>query len=464
MKEEKYAVQALFKALGYTPTAAQAPIHADDSRDKLIAGADRSGKSMCNAMELIKRWYLSDWDSPDSKPKIYWLIAKDYEGTRGEWNHLLAAFAKLGVLAKTPSKNIDPGTMQLKGGTEENPVISAIVTKSGQHPERISTTAPDGVLVCEAAQLEYEIRLRLLGRVAEKRGWISMAGSFEGSIGWWPEFYTRWQSHNEEGGKSFSLPMWSNTVIFPLGEKDPEILKLKEQLTTDQFNERCGGIPSVPSNRVIKEFSNAIHVGNYPFNPDLPVGLAIDPGYRGACAVEVIQQWGEQFVIVDELYMVGLGTTQIIDVCGQRPWWDAVDGGAIDIAAKAHNPDEPVVDIWRDYGNKTLAMNKVVVEEGINLLRTYLKPNPVTGKPLILVNSKCKGIISEWGGCKSPVEGGGTWMRHEQTYEALKKNDHASKALIYYLVYRVGYSGTRSSRVRKRYIIKHPSKKAFVTT
>jgi len=462
MRED--TIQALFKALKYIPTAAQAPVHESDARLKLIGGADRSGKSLCNAMELIKNWYLSDWENPESDPKIYWLIARDYEGTRGEWNHLLEKFSQLGVLAKVPSRNIDPGSMYLKGGTIEHPVISQIVTKSGQHPERISTTAPDGVLTCEAAQLEYEIYLRLLGRVAEKRGWISMAGSFEGEGGWYPEFFTRWQSYNEEGGKSFSIPMWSNIPKFPGGRNDPEVLRLETLLTTDQFNERCGGIPSVPSGRVIQEFGNKTHVGDYPFDPDLEVELAIDPGYAGAYAVEAVQKWGEQHVIIDEIYLQGYITQDIIEICKQKEWWSAVSGGAIDIAAKQHQATEAPIEIWRNKANLSFMMTKVGIEDGIDMLRTYLKPNPITNKPLILVDSKCKGFISECGGCKSPVEGGGTWMRDKNTQKPIDKNDHAVKAFYYFLVNKFGYSGTQSSRVRKRYIVKHPSKKVFVST
>ena len=61
--------------------------------------------------------------------------------------------------------------------------------------------------------------------------------------------------------------------------------------------------------------------------------------------------------------------------------------------------------------------------------------------PGILVDPKCRGFISECGGGKSPVEGGGIWMRNKDTLEPLKKHDHACKALIYYLANKYGFRG-----------------------
>ena len=79
------------------------------------------------------------------------------------------------------------------------------------------------------------------------------------------------------------------------------------------------------------------------------------------------------------------------------------------------------------------------IEDGIDLLRTHFKQHPVTGKPGVMIDPRCCGIIAECGGGKSPVEDGGMWMRDKNTLKPLDKNNHALKALAYYLVDKFGY-------------------------
>jgi len=283
------------------------------------------------------------------------------------------------------------------------------------------------------------------------------------SLGWYPEYFTRWQSYNTEEARSFSLPTWSNLVSFPGGRQDPEILKLEEQTTSERFQERYGGVPCPPSGLVIKEFSNKIHVGAYRFDKELPIRIAVDPGYAGAHVVMAIQEWGEQIALVDEIYLQGYVTEEMISICKQRPWWSNVTGGAIDFAGKQHQAMPAPIEIWLRKAGIHLQNMKVNIEDGIDVLRTYLKPNPVTGKPIILVNSACKGFISECAGGKSPVDDGGPWLRDKNTNQVIDKNNHATKAVIYYLVNKFGYAG-RSNRIQKMTVVGSPTKRTFART
>ena len=426
----------IFQLLGYKPTLAEVKVHNDGSRNKLVAGGERAGKSRTNAMELISHWF-AEVAARKGKRALYWLLGNDYEGCRGEWDHLVENFQKLEVLAEPPTKNIDPGLIHLQDGTK-------IVTKSAKYPEKIATLAPDGILICEAAQVDYEVFLRARARLAEKRGWMCMAGTFEeeGYIDWYRELYELGQSYNELELKSFSLPTWSNTIIFPGGKQDSEILKQEKGMTPERFMERFGGVPCPKTGRVITEFANVIHVKECPFNPDLPVEIAVDPGYAGASVVLAIQEVGEQIILIDEIYVQGVVTQGVLLIAQKKPWWNAVIGGAIDISGTAHPAMDAPVEVWLREGKVSLRSKKIRnVEDGIDLLRTHLKQHPITGKPGILVDPKCRGFIAECGGGRSPVEGGGIWMRDKNTLKPLKKDDHACKALIYYLVNKFGYVG-----------------------
>ena len=121
------------------------------------------------------------------------------------------------------------------------------------------------------------------------------------------------------------------------------------------------------------------------------------------------------------------------------------------------------IQVWLNKGNVGLQAKRVNVEDGIDLLRTHLKQHPITGQPGVLVDPKCRGFISECGGGKSPVDGGGIWMRDKNTLKPLEKNNHACKALIYYLSNKFGYVGTRKTPSPLYWVGKQPQK-TFVRT
>ena len=425
----------IFNLVGYEPTEAQQPVHLDRSRFKQPVGGVRGGKSMVSEKDgILSRW-ATDF-LPYKKPALIWLLGNDYEACRGEWTYAVQDFTKLEVLARPPTKNIDPGEINLQEGTQ-------LVTKSARYPEKIATTAPDIIVVAEAGQVDYEVILRCIERLAEKRGTLIAGGTFEEEeyTGWFREYYQLGQSFNELGWKSFSIPTWSNKVIYPGGRNDPEILKQESAMTAERFMERFGGVPCPKTGRVVTEFANAIHVKDCPFNKDLPVEITVDPGYAGAYAVEIIQDYGDHLELIDEIYVQGVVTKDIILICKKKQWWNAVHGGAIDIAGKQHQAMAAPTEVWLSEGDISLQSKKVGIEDGIDLLRTHLKQHPITGQPGIVVDPKCRGFISECGGGRPPVEGGGIWMRNKDTLKPLDRNNHACKALIYYLANKYGFSG-----------------------
>jgi len=448
-------LQELWRLTGYKPTEAELVIHLDQSRNKLIAGGERAGKSKTNAEELEGHWWVDNL--PNKRPGLFWLLGDDYEACRGEWEHLALDFGKLEIIQEL-TKNIDPGLMVLKDGTR-------IVTKSAKYPEKIATTAPDAILLCEAAQLAYEIFLRSRGRLAEKRGWLSAAGTFEEEdyVGWYRELYELGQGFNLLELRSFSLPTWSNTVIFPLGRNDPELKKLEASMPKDRFRERFGGEPSPRADRTIPEFVNAYHVKECPFDRNTAVELAIDPGYHGAYAVEIVQKQGDGFAVIDEIYIQGHVTKDIIYICKKREWWEAVIGGAIDIAGTQHQGMASPTETWLTDAGVSLVSKKVNIEDGIELLRTHMKIHPETGKPTFYIDPKCRGLIAELGGGKSPVEGGGIWIRDKITGQPLAKNDHACKAVIYLLANKFGLP-IKARRGQLPRFIGTPERQTYIKT
>lgn len=418
----------IFEPLGYKPTELQLKVHNDLHRVKLITGGERGGKSFVGAKEAVLHVPLS---------KLIWLVANEYATCRPEFEYMMNDLTTLKLLIPKDISFPKEGACSFK--TIDG---CKVETKSADDFRKLGMVAPDFILVCEAAQIPYEAYLRLRGRIAEKRGKMVMTGTLESSLGWYPEYYLRGQAPDDDF-ISFSLPSWSNSYVFPGGRNDPEILKLEEETPSDIFAERYGAVPCPPSGLIMKEFSNAIHVGDYQYDPHIPVEIAVDPGYGGAYAVEAIQIKESQPYLVDEIYLQGYTTEDIITIVKQKPWGNKVNAGAIDVAGKQHQAMAAPVEVWQGQMGLFLESRWVDVEGGIELLRTFLKVNPVTNRPKLYVNHSCKGFISECGGCKSPVSNGGAWIRDVNTGKIIDRNNHATKAVIYWLVNRFGYSANK---------------------
>lgn len=427
----------VFRQAGYNPLPGQLEIHKDDHRIKTIHGGERASKSTVSHGELLGQYWLGD---------LYWLVGADYDLCRPEFGYLVDSFTKLGIVEVCHFPGRDQCSLIVTPGIR-------IVTKSAKYPERLAAEAPDGIVMCEAAQMSYEIFLRCIGRLAEKRGWLVAGGTFETSLDWFADKYKEYLiPENVDGGKSFSLPSWENTVIFPLGREDPEIKRLELIYGEEKFNERFAGVPARPKGLVFAEYKTTLHTGSYPLDPAHPVSIGIDPGYfPGVYAVVFAQFINDHIYIVDEIYEQYLITDEVITIAQKKPYWKNVDGGAIDIQAKQHQAQKPVIQIWEKKAGLKLDNRRIPLDDGTDRLRTFLIPHPVSGEVQIHIDSHCRGIISELGGCKPPpnIEQGGMYkMKMDKIGTVLSetpddKHNHGIKALIYLIVSRYGLAPKR---------------------
>lgn len=437
----KEQLEYIFDQIAYKPSPEQWEIHLDNNRIREVAGGERSGKSKSSACDLVGRMF---------EGKLYWLVAADYERTRAEYDYIIEALVKLGINFDA-TKKIDPGEITTELGI-------TIQTKSSKDPRKIAMTAPDGILACEASQLDFETFLRLRGRLAETRGWLLMSGTFESSLGWYVDLYNLGQTPNDMELVSFSMPTWSNLAVFPGGRTDPEIQTLEKMMPADWFMERYGGIPCPPKGLVFPEFRSHIHTGSderFKFDPSAPVYIWVDPGYAHVYAVLFAQKRGDGVVVFDEVYERGFVTEDILTICQQKPWWGKAQivGGAIDIAGTQHQAMSSPQEVWatrRDdigWPGISLQAQKINIRDGIERVKTSLKVNPITNLPGLFINANCKGLISEFGGCPSPIDSITRVYKWRLDRDGNvvgdvpdDKNNDAVKALTYGLVNLLGFT------------------------
>ena len=441
---EPNVVDYIYDKVGFAPTEAQTPILDSKKRFILVAGGEQAGKSMIASKFLLARFLqLND-------AGLYWLVAADYERTRAEFEYLVDDFSRLGVLAEA-SKRVDPGKIVLADGTR-------IETKSAKDPRTLAMRAPDGIIGCEASQLDLETFYRMRGRCAPKRGWLFLSGTFEGSLGWYPQMHTAWSIPTEDE-ESFSLPSYTNVHLYPEGINDPEIQRLKRDASDDFFLERIQGIPSPPQGLVFPEFRPNLHVGDVTWDVGPPIHIWMDPGYAGAYAVVVVQIQDDVIHVIDEVYERGLVTGEMIQICQQRPWWKDVQYGVIDVAGYQHQAMAAPAEIWVKETGLYMNSQKVMINDGTERLKSFLKIDPVTNRSKVVINPKCTGILSEFGAAPNPFDGQTRAYRWKTDRDGNivgnmpeDKNNHGIKALIYGIVDNYGYAyvqGRDSIRVKR---------------
>jgi hypothetical protein len=430
--KNKFA-EVLYEKIGFSPTELQKDILNSRKRFILVAGGEQAGKSMVASKYLVARLFEND------EPGLFWLVAADYERTRAEFEYLVEDFGAMGLLQEA-SKRVDPGRIILADGTR-------IETKSAKDPRTLAMRAPNGIIGCEASQLDLETFHWLRGRCAPKRGWMFLSGTFEGSLGWYPQMFQAWQASSSADEVSFSLPSYSNAYLYPGGREDPEILALEKASSDDFFLERIEGIPSPPQGMVFTEIRPDIHVQNVEYEPDIPVHIWIDPGYAEAYACEIVQVVNDQIRVIDEIYERDLITDEIIEIAQSKIWWKDARFGVIDVAGYQHQAMAAPAEVWMDKTGIYFDSEKIRINDGTERLKAFLKTDPVDQRePRIVFNPKCEGILSEFGIKPNPFDGQTRAYRWKMDRDVTivgetpeDRYNHGIKAVIYGLINRYGY-------------------------
>lgn len=441
----------LFTLVGFEPREDQVPILACEKRNELLAGGGQSGKSLLTSKKFLKEVFEDNAKRQDMGLRnwlLYWLVAADYERTRAEFNYIAEDLGKIfGVNNVHVTKRIDPGMIQLKFS---DGISLTIETKSAKDPRTLAMYAPDGIMVCEASQVDYEVYMRCQERVGPVRGWVFMSGTFEGSLGWYPKLWEAWRGGYGEN-QSFSMDTRDNFYLYPGGKNDPEIQRIRNESTEEFFNERILGVPMPPKGLVIREFRPDLHIRDVEWVPGVPVHLWEDPGYgESAHAVLMCQVIDGQVRVFDEVHEHGLLTRDIINMVMEnpaRPWAKDVKFLVSDPHYKdQHHAMTSVAEQWLKQVHLYAGGEKIRINEGTERFRQFLKPDPLTGEPRIVFNPRCRGTLSELGAMPNPHDGLTKVYRWKTDREGNVVGDTPNdrhndgiKAAIYGLVATFGY-------------------------
>lgn len=452
-----------WRRLKYVPNEAQQGItdwwFGGDDRFCLICGGERAGKSLTSVALLLPLLMVPNG--------TFWIVGPDYNQARVEFLYLYNALLGQGgddsLIAGEPSmpqSGSQPWSMKTRWD-------ATILTRTSSDVAKLASFTVHGFLMVEAAQQLYEVWLKLSARVAETRGFGILSGTLEKGLPWYADMLRRWKGDNEEGGKSFSLPTWSNTDIFPGGREDKEILRLEATYPSELFLERFGAEPQGYHGSVLPEFSFESHVRKLELLADVPVELWVDPGTNCYCVL-FVQYVGKTAYVLDRVYDRGAIDHDVIEKVKRHPYYALVPmadsgqmGGVIDVAAKQRSQGgRSQVQLWYELANISLVSQYVFENDTIEVLRMHLKGDDKG--PWLLFNSNMQNLRAPDGTALDVLAEPELWRWPERTFKQnearrpIDKNNHAMKAAAYGLNWHTGFSLKKQAAVKhKRTVAKY---------
>ncbi|MEK9768317.1 MAG: hypothetical protein VW683_05280 [Betaproteobacteria bacterium] len=436
----------------------------------LGAGGEGSAKSHDAGLFAVAR-YMYDMMTLPRKPELYWVIGADYEDAYKEWTYIKDFLESIGKLkTKKDSKgNLVPdGITEVRSGRDMCSFMTndgvEFRTLSAKDESKIAREEPDGIIGAEASRWSGEAFRRSLGRIARKpNAWLFASGSFEtekggGGDGGFQQRFNSGQGPNKARWKSASIPSFANRHIYPAGENDYRIAEIKEDYSSDRYDERILGKPAAPKGQVITTVKPDVHIdANLTYDPREPVYLFMDPGTLVYCVL-FVQIIRNQVRVIDEIYQAQADREIVINEARTREGWRYITqkGHVADHAGfQRHGGGKAPLTTWQEItGIKFNTLGRGMEnEDKAELILSFLHMNRITGAPYLVISPDCRGLLAECGIGISPTsdQGGGRWMREvgqDGVVRGIKReNDHACSALAYGLSYHRGQ--IRPNRTRQ---------------
>lgn len=267
-----------FAETGYSPHPGQQIIHYDSHRFRVVSNGRRWGKTIMGGKEVEPCAFVAS-KHVTGGPQLGWIVGPQYTDAEKEFKVVYDSLRAQGIDRECVKfqNNVDSGSLHIKTswGFE-------LLGKSAKHPETLVGEGLDFVLMVEAGRH----RRRTWGQyirpaLSDRRGWGAFTGVPEGNSDT-SLLFSLWQRGRDPrfpSWASWRMPSWTNTIIFPGGRQDQEILDAEEDLTEDEFNRQYGAMFVDHVGVVMQEFDDEIHVTDVPYDPDLPLYGAVDYGF-----------------------------------------------------------------------------------------------------------------------------------------------------------------------------------------
>jgi hypothetical protein len=411
--EPNISREALFERLDYNPHNGQWPLHRATQRFRAACCGRRFGKSQWAGRELTLKMFV-----PQS---INWIVGPEYALGEKEFRVVWNDFKKLGLLGRCKKQyNLNQGRMSIFFPELE----SLLEVKSEMKPDSLVGEGLDHVCMSESAKLRRSTwQMYIRPALADKHGSADFPSTPQG-FNWYAGMYDMGQSPDFPEFMSARHPSWENSVLFPGGENDPEILQQKKDMSEMLFRQEIAAEFTAFEGQIYPEFQEEIHVKNFNYDPDKKNWLALDFGYVDPfVCLDIMIDPTDDRVYVWREYMESYRSTHehgLILARRDNPPEYKIDG----IAADPRGADEIATISWV---LGTISHNAVGWAAGVEEIKKALKVRE-DGRPGLLIHPSCTNLIRQMKNLRAKeVKEGHNEKQGQHDYD-----DHGPDALRYF--------------------------------
>lgn len=285
------------RVTGFEPHPGQAPILLRRERNLGIVAGVRFGKSRLAGQILSADCVV---------PGAYgWAVGPTYDLADKVFREVWKAYQAAGIIGRGSSYS--KGRLVTVGG-------SVVERKSADNPDSLIGEGLSSLVIDEAARMKSRVLFReLLPRLSDRRGRLTLITSPAGRD-WIYELHEAWRRGEEPDWWWCHAPTWLNTVTYPGGAANPEIVRMQAAYDKaglrDYWDQEFGAEFTVIAGRIFRVYDPKIHlVGDAEARAGVVQWwLGYDWGWDHLTAWELVGRTGDgQWRAVDE--WTGRGNT-----------------------------------------------------------------------------------------------------------------------------------------------------------
>lgn len=355
----------------------QATVYVHPARYKVVTAGRRWGKSVLAKAILIDK-------AASGKRRRCWYVAPSYRMAKQiMWDDLLETIPRAWIKKYHTTelwvKLINGSIIELKGADK---------------PDTLRGVGLFYVVLDEFQDMKEDTWTKVLRpTLAKDRGHALFIGTPKGYANLY-ELHLLGQDPSKPMWKSWQFPTITSPFI-PVEEIEQARLDMDPKSFRQEF---LASFESM-SGRVYYAFDRAVHVGNFPFNPTLPIWVGQDFNVDPMATVIMQPQLNGEVWVVDELYLRNSNTLGVCEEL-ERRYWRYLDKITIYPDPAGNNRSsargESDLDIFREKGFRRIKFRRKhpSIKDRVNAVNKLLMD--ASGRVRLRVNRSCKHLIESF--------------------------------------------------------------------
>jgi len=369
----------LFERIEYTPHSdEQWQIHNSTARFCIPCCGRRFGKSQATGHKMTEKMFVPE--------TMNWIVGPTYKLGEKEFRVVWDDFKRLNLLDKCrKAYNKVQGNMFI-----QTPWDSRLEVVSAEKQESLVGEGLNHVIMSEAAKHKMSTwQMYIEPALSDRRGSADFPSTPQG-FNWYKGLFDMGKHPGFPEYNSWRFPTWTNTAMFPEGEDDPEMIRIKSQVSEQYWLQEYAAEFTTFAGQIYPEFNEEVHLRDLPYQPAWRNYQAWDFGFNDPTVVLDIMVDPEDNVHVWREYQVsGKSTWEHGWIIKNR---ENPDGYHVDAMFADPRGADQIATLELVLGH--LYAEDVPWASGVEAVKRWLKPQD-GGVPKLFINSSCIHLIRQ---------------------------------------------------------------------